>query len=138
MASSNHAYLPLMGDRYIHVYTCTCRESWAHKRLFNLPPQFSRLGTQGPAFLFFCFACCAFCVLCVLEVLSLLSLARMLYTFFFPCTCTCMCSLTLGHSKNNAVVYIHRIIITCTCTCILHSLHIYIHDILQIYIYAEL
>ena len=26
-----------------------CRESWAHKRLFNLPPQFSRLGTQGPA-----------------------------------------------------------------------------------------
>ena len=29
-----------------------CRESWAHKRLFNLPPQFSRLGTQGPAFPF--------------------------------------------------------------------------------------
>ena len=26
-----------------------CRESWARKRLFNLPPQFSRLGTQGPA-----------------------------------------------------------------------------------------
>ena len=23
-----------------------CRESWAHKRLFNLPPQLSRLGTQ--------------------------------------------------------------------------------------------
>ena len=26
-----------------------CRESWAHKRLFNLLPQFSRLGIQGPA-----------------------------------------------------------------------------------------
>ena len=26
--------------------------SWAHKRLFNLPPQFSRLVTQGPAFPF--------------------------------------------------------------------------------------
>ena len=25
-----------------------CRESWAHKRLFNLPPQFSRLGIRGP------------------------------------------------------------------------------------------
>ena len=29
-----------------------CRESWAHKILFNLPPQFSRLGTPGPAFPF--------------------------------------------------------------------------------------
>ena len=64
-----------------------CRERWAHKRLFNLPPQFSRLGTQGPAFLFFRFVCCVFCVLCVLEVLSLLlSLARMLYTCFFQVT----------------------------------------------------
>ena len=26
-----------------------CRESWASKTLFNLLPQFSRLGTQGPA-----------------------------------------------------------------------------------------
>ena len=26
-----------------------CGESWARKRFFNLPPQFSRLGTQGPA-----------------------------------------------------------------------------------------
>ena len=39
------------------------RESWAHKRLSNLPPQVSRLGTQGPAFLFFCFVCCVFCAL---------------------------------------------------------------------------
>ena len=29
-----------------------CRESWAHKRFFNLPPRFSRLGTQGPGSLF--------------------------------------------------------------------------------------
>ena len=36
-----------------------CRESWAHKGLFNLPPQFWRLGTQGPAFLF-----CTLCLLC--------------------------------------------------------------------------
>ena len=71
-----------------------CRESWAHKRLFNLPPQFSRLGTEGPAFLFFRFVCCVFRVLSVPEVLSLLlsnfSLATMLYTCFFPCTCTCV------------------------------------------------
>ena len=31
------------------VVTLGVRESWAHKRLFNLPSQFSRLGTQGPA-----------------------------------------------------------------------------------------
>ena len=45
-----------------------CGESWAHKRLFNLPSQFSRLGTQGPAlllsFVFWCLCfgllmCCA-------------------------------------------------------------------------------
>ncbi len=36
-----------------------CRESWAHKRLFNLLPQFSRLGTQGSCFLF-----CMLCLLC--------------------------------------------------------------------------
>ena len=34
-----------------YVCKCTlghwvCWESWAHNRLFNLPPQFSRLGTQ--------------------------------------------------------------------------------------------
>ena len=29
-----------------------CSESLAHKRLFNLLPQFSRLGTQGPASLY--------------------------------------------------------------------------------------
>ena len=40
-----------------------CRESWASKRLFNLPPQFSRLGTRGPAsFYVFCVVVCAFCM----------------------------------------------------------------------------
>ena len=60
------------------------------------PPQFSRLGTQGPAFLFFRFVCCVLCILCVLEVLSLLhnfSVARMLYTCFSMYVCTLYCSV---------------------------------------------
>ena len=31
------------------LYKSKNERSWAHKRLFNLQPQFSRLGTQGPA-----------------------------------------------------------------------------------------
>ena len=40
-----------------------CRESWARKRLFNLPPQFSRLGIRGPASHYLSVLWCI-CVLC--------------------------------------------------------------------------
>ena len=32
----------------------------SHKRLFNPPPQFSRLGTQGPAPMLCCVVSCVF------------------------------------------------------------------------------
>ena len=77
---------------YYTSYACTCTYMYLQpttpvlKAGHPAPPQFSRLGTQGPAFLFFCFVCCVFCVLCVLEVLSILlsnvSVARMLCTCF--------------------------------------------------------
>ena len=56
-----------------------CRESWAHKRLFNLPPRFSRLGTLGPASLFlFLFICCP-----MFLFLSLYCVSFRVFTFFY-------------------------------------------------------
>ena len=41
----------------------------SHKRLFNPPPQFSRLGTQGPAPMLCCVVSCVFVnVFCVISV----------------------------------------------------------------------
>ena len=70
----------------------------SHKRLFNPPPQFSRLGTQGPAPMLCCVVSCVFVnvffvsFLCVSEVevvlpfcsFLYLSMAGMLYTII-PC-----------------------------------------------------
>ena len=58
---------------YLCVYIC----SVAHlvKHIDNLPSQFSRLGTQGPAslFLFVCVLCCCLCLCVIVGVLSFLS-----------------------------------------------------------------
>ena len=59
-----------------------CRESWARKRLFNLLPQFSRLGTQGPA----SHVLCDFVSVCVGVMgevcVSFFMLECYIYTFF--------------------------------------------------------
>ena len=46
------------------------RESWARKTLFNLPPQFSRLGTQGPASFNLCGlrGCMSLCMCCLCGI----------------------------------------------------------------------
>ena len=55
------------------------RESWARKRLFNLLPQFSRLGTQSPV----SFYVIRVVVSCSFSFLFfLLYVPRMLYTCF--------------------------------------------------------
>ena len=65
-----------------------------HKRLFNLPPQFSRLDTQGPAFPFFFFFVIA-CLLMFVYVwvglgffLSLLTSSYDAINMFFHVTVT--------------------------------------------------
>ena len=69
-----------------------CSESWAHKRLFNLPPQFSRLGTRGPASLSYLllFVWCSVFHLSLggglrfsLFFLAFFPIVRMLCTCFF-------------------------------------------------------
>ena len=62
------------------------REFWAHKILFNLLPQFSRLGTQGPAsFYVFCVVVCAFCMYlgggsgCCFSSLSIMTCSSIVY-----------------------------------------------------------
>ena len=94
------------------IFVVVCCKVWTlgvwgelacHKRLFNPPPQFSRLGTWCPTFL-----CANVCLVCVFgwrdggwRVTSfffffffcyLFYLASMLYTYF---SCTCMYLLGL-------------------------------------------
>ena len=91
-----------------------CRESWTHKRLFNLPPQFSRLGTQGPTsfvwlyvFVYVCF-CVVYISMCTcmycwvwlgvfLFFLTCLLIARVLYTCF---SMYGTCNLFVGVTKQ--------------------------------------
>ena len=61
------------------VTGCVWGELASHKRLFNPPPQFSRLGTQGPALVLLCFVLCL--LLCVVLIVEM-EVGISFYSFF--------------------------------------------------------